>query len=138
MTQHQPAGAGRTATQDEQDRKAYEWAMRPVSQSLGTLPVSSTFREAMGPSLSRVYSNPHLDIKFRRLVNIALDTALQRPDDQLRTHVLEALIDGSTPEEIEAIIENTMMYAGLGPAVHSMAMLVDCVAAYEEYCRTGG
>ena len=47
----------------------------------------------------------------------------------------ESLRDRKKPEEIAAIVEHTMLYAGVDTGVRAMTMLIDCVAEYEEFCR---
>lgn len=120
------------------DPEAFRWAQRPISGKLGSSPLSDSMRETLSPSLTRVYGNELVSVKVRRLVNVALDAGLQRSDDQLRNHILEAMIDGNTPEEIAAIIEQTMVYAGVDPGVRAMTMLIDCVADYEAFRQSGG
>ncbi len=66
----------------------------------------------------RTWSRPGIDRKQRSILNVAMLTALNRPN-QLRTHVEGALNNGCTVEELREILLHAAVYAGLPAAVDS-------------------
>ena len=119
--------------QYQAEPEAFRWAQEEIHDKLASSPLSASMVETLSPALTRVYGNTLISVKVRRLVNIALDAALHRSDAQLRNHILEAMLDGNTPEEIAAIIEQTMVYAGVDPGVRAMSALIDAVAEYDDF-----
>ncbi|ABL71336.1 4-carboxymuconolactone decarboxylase [Paracoccus denitrificans PD1222] len=65
-----------------------------------------------------VWSPPGIDRKMRSILNIAMLTALCRPN-QLRSHVEGAINNGCTVEELREILLHTAVYAGLPAAVEA-------------------
>jgi 4-carboxymuconolactone decarboxylase len=63
----------------------------------------------------RVWSRKGLDRKLRSIVNIAMLTALNRPN-QMRNHIEGALNNGCTVEEIREILLHAAVYCGLPAA----------------------
>jgi 4-carboxymuconolactone decarboxylase len=63
----------------------------------------------------RTWSRPGIDRKQRSMLNIALLTALNRPN-QLKHHVEGAIRNGCTLEEIREILLHTAVYCGLPAA----------------------
>jgi len=62
-----------------------------------------------------VWSRPGLDLKTRSLLTIASLTSLSR-GNELRVHVLAAVNNGATVEEIREAILHTAIYAGFPAA----------------------
>jgi 4-carboxymuconolactone decarboxylase len=58
------------------------------------------------------WSRPGLDRKTRSLLNLAMLTALGRPDE-LRLHVRGALNNGVTAEEIREVLVHATVYCGV-------------------------
>jgi 4-carboxymuconolactone decarboxylase len=58
------------------------------------------------------WSRPGLDRKTRSLLNLAMLTALGRPDE-LRLHVRGALNNGVTAEEIKEVLVHATVYCGV-------------------------
>jgi 4-carboxymuconolactone decarboxylase len=63
----------------------------------------------------RIWAREGIDRKLRSMLNIALLTALNRPD-QLGRHVQGALNNGCTMEEIREILLHSAVYCGLPAA----------------------
>lgn len=63
----------------------------------------------------RVWARPGIDRKLRSILNIAMLTALNRPN-QLRHHLEGALTNGCTVEEIQEILLHSAVYCGLPAA----------------------
>lgn len=63
-----------------------------------------------------VWGRPGLERRTRSLVNIAMLTALNRPQE-LRIHVHGALRNGCTREEIQEVLLQTAIYCGVPAAL---------------------
>jgi 4-carboxymuconolactone decarboxylase len=63
----------------------------------------------------RVWSRKGIDRKLRSILNIAMLTALNRPN-QMRNHIEGALNNGCTVEELREILLHTAVYCGLPAA----------------------
>ncbi|MDM0116263.1 carboxymuconolactone decarboxylase family protein [Variovorax sp. J22R133] len=66
----------------------------------------------------RIWARDGIDRKLRSILNIAMLTALNRPN-QLRNHMAGALNNGCTVDELREILLHTAMYCGLPAAVDS-------------------
>jgi len=66
-------------------------------------------------AFGRVWARGILDRKLRSILNIAMLTALNRPN-QLRNHLEGALNNGCTMEEIREILLHAVIYCGLPAA----------------------
>lgn len=64
----------------------------------------------------RTWSRKGLPYKMRSILNVAMLTALNRPN-QLRTHLNGALNNGCTVEELQEILLHAAVYCGLPAAV---------------------
>jgi 4-carboxymuconolactone decarboxylase len=64
-----------------------------------------------GIAWGAIWSRPGLPLKVRSLVTLAMLTALDRPDE-LRGHVLGALNNGATAEEIYEVLVHAAGYCG--------------------------
>jgi 4-carboxymuconolactone decarboxylase len=63
----------------------------------------------------RVWARKGIDRKLRSILNIAMLTALNRPN-QMRNHLEGALNNGVTVEELREILLHTAVYCGLPAA----------------------
>ncbi|MBB3014049.1 carboxymuconolactone decarboxylase family protein [Cupriavidus alkaliphilus] len=63
----------------------------------------------------RVWARDGIDRKMRSVLNIAMLTALNRPG-QLRSHLVGALNNGITTDELREILLHTAVYCGLPAA----------------------
>ncbi len=63
----------------------------------------------------RIWARPGIDHKTRSILNMALLTALNRPA-QLEHHIMGAINNGCTMEEIREILLHTAVYCGLPAA----------------------
>jgi 4-carboxymuconolactone decarboxylase len=64
---------------------------------------------------SKIWSRPGLSRKARSIANLAMLTALNRPQE-LRLHVGAALNNGLTKEEICEVLLQTLVYCGVAAA----------------------
>ena len=66
----------------------------------------------------KVWGRPGLDRKQRSMLNLAMISILNRPNE-LKAHVRGALTNGVTPAEIREVFLQVMIYAGVPAAVDS-------------------
>jgi 4-carboxymuconolactone decarboxylase len=76
-----------------------------------------------------IWGRPGLDRKTRSLINLAMLSALNRPD-QLRTHLIGALNNGCTPEEIQEALLQVAIYCGVPAGMASFKIARDVVAEH--------
>jgi 4-carboxymuconolactone decarboxylase len=69
----------------------------------------------------RIWAGTEIDRKQRSILNIAMLTALNRPN-QLRSHLEGALNNGCTLEEIREILMQAAVYCGLPAAFDAFAV----------------
>jgi 4-carboxymuconolactone decarboxylase len=65
-----------------------------------------------------VWARPGLPLKTRSLINLAMLTALNRPHE-VKLHLLGALNNGCSKEEIMEVFLQTAVYCGIPAAVDS-------------------
>jgi 4-carboxymuconolactone decarboxylase len=65
-----------------------------------------------------IWNRPGLDRKTRSLLNLAMLTALNRPNE-VRLHVRGALNNGVTREEMQEVFLQTAVYCGVPAALES-------------------
>ena len=75
-----------------------------------------------------IWSRPGLPLKVRSLVTLGMLTALNRPDE-IRGHIVGALNNGATPEEIIEVFVHSAGYCGF-PASNGAVRL--CVEVFKE------
>ena len=63
-----------------------------------------------------VWGRDELDLKTRSMLNIAMISVLNRPNE-LRTHIKGALTNGVTREEIREVLMQVAVYAGVPAGV---------------------
>ena len=78
-----------------------------------------------------VWTRPGLDLKTRSLCTVAILTGLGRLNE-LRTHLMGALRNGATREELQELLIHVGVYAGM-PAANSAFTIAQEVL--EEYNR---
>ena len=61
-----------------------------------------------------IWSRPGLPLKVRSLVTLGMLTALNRPDE-IKGHIVGALNNGATPEEIIEVFVHSAGYCGFPP-----------------------
>ena len=74
----------------------------------------------------RVWADEGIDRKQRSILNIALLTALNRPN-QLKNHVEIAFNNGLTVKELQSILVHAAMYCGIPAAVDSFRIAEEVV-----------
>jgi len=65
-----------------------------------------------------VWTRPGLELKTRSLLNIAMLTALGKPDE-LKLHVHGAVRNGCTVEEIQEVLMQAAIYCGVPAALEA-------------------
>ena len=61
-----------------------------------------------------LWNRQELDLRTRSLCTIAALVAAHMPDEALRAHVVGALANGATEDEIREVIVHTGLYVGVG------------------------
>lgn len=64
-----------------------------------------------------LWNRKEIDLKTRSLCTIAILVAAHMPDDTLRAHIVGALANGATEDEIREVIVHTGLYVGVGVVV---------------------
>ena len=89
---------------------------------------NSVFQDyADGVCFGQIWARPGIERKQRSILNIAMLTALNRPN-QLRSHLNGALNNGCTVDELREILLQAVVYCGLPAAL-------DAVKIAEEVLR---
>lgn len=112
---------------DDTDRSTYERGRRIRSDVLGSAHVSRSLDNAddFAEPLQRlvtqycwgeVWSRDGLDRRTRSMINLAMLTALNRPDE-LRLHVRAAINNGCSTDEIREVLLQTTIYCGVPAAL---------------------
>jgi 4-carboxymuconolactone decarboxylase len=65
-----------------------------------------------------IWTRPQLDRKTRSIINLAMLTALNRPNE-LKLHVRGALNNGVTPAEMQEVFLQACVYCGVPAALES-------------------
>ena len=68
-----------------------------------------------------LWTRPHLDRKQRSLVTLGMLCALNHPHE-LRIHLVAALNNGCTPEEISEVFTHAVAYCGFPAAIDALRM----------------
>jgi 4-carboxymuconolactone decarboxylase len=76
----------------------------------------------------RIWSRTGIDRKQRSILNVAMLTALNRPN-QLRSHVEGAINNGCTIEELQEIMLQAAVYCGLPAAVDAFRIAEEVLRA---------
>ncbi len=78
-----------------------------------------------------VWTRPGLSRKTRSMLNLAMLTALNRPDE-LKLHVRGALTNGCTKDEIREVLLQAGIYCGVPAAVNAFRTARQAFAEAEE------
>lgn len=71
-----------------------------------------------------IWTRPGLSHKVRSMINLAMLTALNRPNE-IRIHARGALANGVTREEIQEILLQTAVYCGVPAALDSFKVVAE-------------
>ena len=71
-----------------------------------------------------IWTRPGLDRKHRSMLNLAMLTALNRPNE-LRLHLKGALTNGVSRDEIKAILLQACIYAGIPAGLDAFKTAVE-------------
>jgi len=123
------------------ERQRYEQGMKVRRAVLGDAHVDESlkkrneFNEAFQDLITRyawgeVWSRPGLPRKTRSMITLAMMVALNRADE-LRMHLLAALNNGVTREEIQEVLLQTAIYCG-APAANAAFHLAEEVFGQAE------
>lgn len=77
-----------------------------------------------------VWTRPGLERKTRSLINIAMITALNRPNE-VRLHIRGALNNGCTKEEITEALMQATIYCGVPAGIDSFKVMQEVFDSYE-------
>ena len=123
------------------ERQRYEHGMKVRRAVLGDAHVDESlkkrneFNEAFQDLITRyawgeIWSRPGLPRKTRSMITLAMMVALNRADE-LRMHLLAALNNGVTREEIQEVLLQTAIYCG-APAANAAFHLAEEVFGQTE------
>ena len=123
------------------ERQRYEQGMKVRRAVLGDAHVDKTlknrneFNEEFQDLITRyawgeIWTRPGLPKQTRSMITLAMIVALNRPDE-LRMHLLAALNNGVTREEIREVLLQTAIYCGV-PAANSAFHLAQEVFAQQK------
>jgi len=73
-----------------------------------------------------VWTRPGLDKKIRSMLNLAMLTALNRPNE-VRLHVRGAINNGVTKAEIQEVLLQTCIYCGVPAALESFRIASEVI-----------
>jgi len=74
-----------------------------------------------------IWAQPDLDRKTRSLITLAILAALGKPNE-FKVHVLGAINNGVTVEQIRAVIMHTAVYAGIPAGVGAFGAAAEMLA----------
>lgn len=78
-----------------------------------------------------IWTRPTLSKKTRSMLNLAMITALNRPNE-LKLHVRGAINNGLTKEEIREVLLQAAIYCGVPAAVDSFRVAQEVLNEFEE------
>jgi len=78
-----------------------------------------------------IWSRPGLDHKTRSMLNLAMLTALNRPQE-LAGHVHAALNNGLTEAQIQEVLLQTLVYCGAPAALASFRVAEQAIAEHHD------
>jgi 4-carboxymuconolactone decarboxylase len=127
-----------TMTDGEMPSELFERGRRTRSEVLGEVHVeralagASEFSRPMQELVTEycwgaVWSRPGLGRRERSLVNLGMLTALNR-SHELGVHVRGAIRNGCTPEEIQEVLLQAAIYAGVPAAMEAFRIAEDAIA----------
>lgn len=83
-----------------------------------------------------IWGRPGLDRRTRSIINLSMLSALNRPHE-IRLHVLGALNNGLTQDEIMEILMQVAIYCGVPSALDSMKVAAEVLAEQAAKAKTG-
>jgi 4-carboxymuconolactone decarboxylase len=137
MTLHRPV-----AKEKPLDRETYQRGLEIRSAVLGqayvdqALADADDFTKPLQDLITEycwgaVWGRDGLALKTRSMLNLAMISALNRPNE-LRTHIKAALTNGVTRDEIREIFLQVAIYAGVPAAVDSFRIAREAFAEVEQ------
>lgn len=81
-------------------------------------------------ALGEIWTRPQLDLKTRSLCTVAALTALGKPN-QLRFHLVGALHNGATREEIYEVLLQMALYCGMPASVEALTVAREVFEKYQ-------
>ncbi|MGJ0183917.1 carboxymuconolactone decarboxylase family protein [Corynebacterium glyciniphilum] len=78
----------------------------------------------------RVWSREGIDRKLRSIINVAMLTALNRPN-QLRHHLEGAVNNGATADELKEVLLQTAVYCGLPAAGEAFRIAEEVLSEHD-------
>ncbi len=83
-----------------------------------------------------IWNRPGLERKTRSMLNLAMLTALNRPHE-FKLHLVGALNNGVTREEIQEVLLQTVVYCGMPAAIDSFRVARDVFRERDDAARNG-
>jgi 4-carboxymuconolactone decarboxylase len=128
--------------EDTVDPKTYQRGLETRSAVLGEAYVNKALAEADDFTKplqdlvteycwGAVWGREGLNFKTRSLLNLAMISVLNRPNE-LRTHIKAALTNGVTRDEIREVFLQVAIYAGVPAAVDSFRIARDAFAELDQ------
>lgn len=83
-----------------------------------------------------IWNRPGLERKTRSMLNLAMLTALNRPHE-LKLHLVGALNNGLTRQEIQEVLLQTVVYCGMPAAIDSFRVAREVFRERDDAARKG-
>ena len=83
-----------------------------------------------------IWNRPGLERRTRSMLNLAMLTALNRPHE-FKLHLVGALNNGVTREEIQEVLLQTVVYCGMPAAIDSFRVARDVFRERDDAARNG-
>lgn len=83
-----------------------------------------------------IWNRPGLERKTRSMLNLAMLTALNRPHE-LKLHLVGALNNGVSREEIQEVLLQTVVYCGMPAAIDSFRVAREVFRERDDAARKG-
>ena len=93
-------------------------------EASGDAYTKAQYRLSTEVAYGMIWSRPGLPLKIRSLVTIAMLTALNR-EDEIKGHILGALNNGATPDEIYEVFVQAAGYCGLPASNGAVRLFVE-------------
>ena len=111
------------------NKEAFEKGLKTRREVLGSEYVDNSIKNAGEFNMpmqelvtefawNAIWNRPGLDRRSRRMINLAMLTALNRPHE-LKLHLKGAINNGLTKDEIREILMQTAIYCGVPAAIDS-------------------
>jgi 4-carboxymuconolactone decarboxylase len=81
-----------------------------------------------------IWTRPGLEHRVRSMINLAIMTALNRPNE-LKLHLEGALRNGVTVEEIREVLLQTAVYCGIPAALDSFKIAEEVIQNFHSLSR---